>query len=71
VQCRRSVTHVPGQECYLCTRFVPGGHLTRKCSCRGPKRFGRRLLGLAGLDGGGLSRAPQLICMSLGGVTWE
>lgn len=31
---RVSVTHVPGQRCYLCTRFVPGRRLTSKCSCR-------------------------------------
>jgi hypothetical protein len=42
--------------------------LTRACSCRGPKRCGRRRLCLIELVGGGLRRPPQLKRMSLGHI---
>jgi hypothetical protein len=38
MQFRGSVTHVPGQNCYLCTRFVPPLLLTIRCC---PTRFAR------------------------------
>src|SRR4030042_3745847 len=30
----KSVTHVPGIKCNLCTRIIPEGCLTRQCSGR-------------------------------------